>query len=60
MFMMKSFIVLLAISLLHRSVHAAGKVRISISKLSGQFINFPLAHKRIRGHNTDFIECSDR
>ena len=42
----KSFIVLLAISLLHTSVHAADKVRISISNLSGQFMTFPLAHKR--------------
>ena len=37
---------LLAVLLLVTSVHAADKVRISIANLSGQFMTFPLAHKR--------------
>src|SRR5205807_5237296 len=37
---------LLAALLLLRSAHAADKVRISIANLSGQFLTFPLAHKR--------------
>ena len=32
--------------LLHGSVDAADKIRISIGNLSGQFMTFPLAHKR--------------
>lgn len=32
--------------LLITSVHAADKIRISIANLSGQFMTFPLAHKR--------------
>ena len=46
MFTIKSFIVLLAVVLLHTSADAADKVRISISNLSGQFMTFPLALKR--------------
>jgi ABC-type nitrate/sulfonate/bicarbonate transport system substrate-binding protein len=37
---------LLTALLLLTSVHAADKVRISIANLSGQFLTFPLAHKR--------------
>jgi ABC-type nitrate/sulfonate/bicarbonate transport system substrate-binding protein len=37
---------LLAVFLLVTSVQAADKVRISIANLSGQFMTFPLAHKR--------------
>jgi hypothetical protein len=46
MLTIKSFIVLLAVVLLHTSADAADKVRISISNLSGQFMTFPLALKR--------------
>ena len=38
--------ILLTILSFPRSVDAADKVRISISNLSGQFMTFPLAHKR--------------
>ena len=38
--------ILLTFLSFHGSVDAADKVRISISNLSGQFMTFPLAHKR--------------
>ena len=38
--------ILLTFLFFHGSVDAADKVRISISNLSGQFMTFPLAHKR--------------
>ena len=37
---------LLTVFLLHTSVHAADKIRITVSGLSGQFMTFPLAQKR--------------
>ena len=37
---------LLAVFLLHPWVHAADKIRITVSGLSGQFMTFPLAQKR--------------
>jgi NitT/TauT family transport system substrate-binding protein len=37
---------LLAVFLVHPSVHAADKIRITVSGLSGQFMTFPLAQKR--------------
>jgi NitT/TauT family transport system substrate-binding protein len=36
---------LVTLFVLHTSVHAADKIRISISNLSGQFMTFPLAQK---------------
>jgi ABC-type nitrate/sulfonate/bicarbonate transport system substrate-binding protein len=42
----KISVVLLTIFVLHTSVDAADKIRISISNLSGQFMTLPLAHKR--------------
>ena len=44
--MLKLLVGLLTVFLLQTSTHAADKVRISISNLSGQFMTFPLAHKR--------------
>jgi NitT/TauT family transport system substrate-binding protein len=44
--MSKIFAALLPIFLLHISVHAADKIRITVSGLSGQFMTFPLAQKR--------------
>ena len=44
--MLKPLVGLLTVFLLQTSTHAADKVRISISNLSGQFMTFPLAHKR--------------
>ena len=44
---MRKFLpVLLTTFLLHTTVHAADRVRISIANLSGQFMTFALAHKR--------------
>ena len=42
----KISVALLTIFVLQTSVDAADKIRISISNLSGQFMTFPLAHKR--------------
>jgi ABC-type nitrate/sulfonate/bicarbonate transport system substrate-binding protein len=42
----KISVALLTIIVLQTSVDAADKIRISISNLSGQFMTFPLAHKR--------------
>jgi len=42
----KILVALLTVFLFHGSVDAADKIRISISNLSGQFMTFPLAHKR--------------
>jgi ABC-type nitrate/sulfonate/bicarbonate transport system substrate-binding protein len=39
-------VALLTVFLFHGSIDAADKIRISISNLSGQFMTFPLAHKR--------------
>ncbi len=44
--MNKCLVALLTVFLPYTSVNAADKVRISISNLSGQFMTFPLAHKR--------------
>ena len=44
--MLKLLVGLLTVFLLQTSAHAADKIRISISNLSGQFMTFPLAHKR--------------
>ena len=44
--MNKCLVALLTVFLLHTLVHAADKVRISISNLSGQFMTYPLAQKR--------------
>ena len=44
--MQKLLVGLLTVFLLQTSTHAADKVRISISNLSGQFMTFPLAQKR--------------
>ena len=44
--MTKVFAILLAIFVLQTSVHAADKIRIMIAGLSGQFMTFPLAHKK--------------
>jgi ABC-type nitrate/sulfonate/bicarbonate transport system substrate-binding protein len=40
------FIILLTTLVPLTEAHAADKIRISISNLSGQFMTFPLAHKR--------------
>jgi len=40
------FVVLLVVLILHTSVHAADKVRISMTGFAGQFMTFPLAQKR--------------
>jgi ABC-type nitrate/sulfonate/bicarbonate transport system substrate-binding protein len=42
----KYLLMLVAAFVLHASVHAADKVRITVSGLSGQFMTFPLAQKR--------------
>jgi ABC-type nitrate/sulfonate/bicarbonate transport system substrate-binding protein len=44
--MSKIFLALLTVFLVHPSVHAADKIRITVSGLSGQFMTFPLAQKR--------------
>ena len=44
--MRKILVALLTVFLFHGSIDAADKIRISISNLSGQFMTFPLAHKR--------------
>lgn len=44
--MRKIFVSFLSFFLLHTLVHAADKVRISISNLSGQFMTYPLALNR--------------
>src|ERR1043166_5754558 len=44
--MNKIFVPLLAIFLCSTSVQAADKIRITIPGLSGQFMTFPLAHKK--------------
>ena len=44
--MLKLLVGLLTVFLLQTSAHAADKIRISISNLSGQFMTLPLAHKR--------------
>ena len=44
--MRKLLVALLTVFLFHGSIDAADKIRISISNLSGQFMTFPLAHKR--------------
>jgi ABC-type nitrate/sulfonate/bicarbonate transport system substrate-binding protein len=44
--MRKYLLMLVAAFVLHASVHAADKVRITVSGLSGQFMTFPLAQKR--------------
>ena len=44
--MRKSVVALLTVFVLHTSVQAADKVRISIPNLSGQFMTMSLAHKR--------------
>ena len=43
---MKQFITSVFFFLLCASVQAADKIRISIANLSGQFMTFPLAHKK--------------
>ena len=44
--MRKTSVALLTVVLVGASVHAADKVRITVSGLSGQFMTFPLAQKR--------------
>jgi ABC-type nitrate/sulfonate/bicarbonate transport system substrate-binding protein len=44
--MQKFLVILLTTLLLHTTVHAADKIRISIANLSGQFMTVPLAQKR--------------
>jgi ABC-type nitrate/sulfonate/bicarbonate transport system substrate-binding protein len=44
--MRKSLLVSIAAIVLHTSVYAADKIRITVSGLSGQFMTFPLAQKR--------------
>jgi ABC-type nitrate/sulfonate/bicarbonate transport system substrate-binding protein len=44
--MRKSLLISIAAIVLHTSVHAVDKVRITVSGLSGQFMTFPLAQKR--------------
>jgi NitT/TauT family transport system substrate-binding protein len=42
----KLWLVLLSLSIFTTTIDAADKIRISIGNLSGQFMTFPLAHKR--------------
>jgi ABC-type nitrate/sulfonate/bicarbonate transport system substrate-binding protein len=44
--MINIVVILLTTLVLAKSAEAADKIRISISNLSGQFMTFPLAHKR--------------
>jgi ABC-type nitrate/sulfonate/bicarbonate transport system substrate-binding protein len=44
--MSKVFLALLTVLLVHASVHAADKIRISMTGFAGQFMTFPLAQKR--------------
>jgi ABC-type nitrate/sulfonate/bicarbonate transport system substrate-binding protein len=44
--MRKILLALLGVFVLNTSVQAGDKIRISIANLSGQFMTFPLAHKR--------------
>ncbi|HEX6801145.1 MAG TPA: ABC transporter substrate-binding protein, partial [Candidatus Binatia bacterium] len=42
----KLMVILFPLSIFSTTTHAADKIRISIGNLSGQFMTFPLAHKR--------------
>ncbi len=42
----KLMVILFPLSIFTTTTHAADKIRISIGNLSGQFMTFPLAHKR--------------
>lgn len=42
----KLMVILLLLSIFTTTTHAADRIRISIGNLSGQFMTFPLAHKR--------------
>ena len=44
--LLKLWLVLLMLSTFTAAIDAADKIRISIGNLSGQFMTFPLAHKR--------------
>ena len=44
--MSKTFVVLITVFLLNTLVHAADKIRISMTGFAGQFMTFPLAQKR--------------
>ena len=60
--MAKIFVALLTLFVLQTSVHAADKIRITIPGLSGQFMTFPLAHKRgflkEEGFDTEIIRIT--
>src|SRR5437867_11913501 len=44
--MSQIFLALLTVFFVHPSVHAADKIRISMTGFAGQFMTFPLAQKR--------------